>query len=283
MKMRQALAMALVSVVAVVATDLTFQSSLVRTLWPVVVSPADGAITTTPVTVRWEGAQPLLVILKGNGILEDLGLRNSPFEIEERYFPRPGRYEIELRSPVLGSLASAERRFLVRPPKPQPAPAETPIDLTSQVRDLNEAVTKLQDERSELQAHAHSLSQENDTLRQENEDLSEVVEELRAGRDQVDSRLAAIEANQADLTREYRQVLEENRLLRGRIESIPACAAWGYLSYPRPQTIPPTRRVVLVSNTRGEVFRGLAECEITRRADRTAASQCFCVGSPWER
>jgi len=280
--MRQALGVILISVIAVVATDVTFKSTLLRTLWPVIVSPADGAITTTPVTVRWEGSQPLLVTLVGSGIREELGLRHSPFEIESRYFSRPGQYGVEIRSPILGSLASAERRFLVRPPKPHPTPVEAAPDLTATVRELNETVAKLQDERSELQGQTTNLSQENDTLRRENQELSAVVDELRASREQVDSRLAAIEAQQADLAREHRQALEENRFLRGRMESIPACTIWGYLAYPRPQTIPPTRRIVMVSNTRGEVFRGHGDCEAARRSDGTAASQCFCVGSPWQ-
>lgn len=280
--MRQALGLVLVSAMAVIATDVTFRSTLLRTLWPAIISPADGAITTTPVTVRWEGPEPMLVTLTGSGIREDLGLRNSPFEIDRRYFPRPGQYGIEIRSPVLGRLASAERRFLVRPPKPPPAPVEAPEDFSGTIHDLNETVSRLQDERTQLHDQSAALSQENDTLRRENQELSTAIDELRAAHEQVDSHLAALEAQQADLARQYADALEGNRLLRSRIESIPACVTWGYLSYPRPQTIPLSRRIVLVSNTRGEVFRTHRECELTRRIDRTAASQCFCVGSPWE-
>jgi regulator of replication initiation timing len=278
--MRQAFVVAMVSALTVLVTDWAFQSSLLRTLWPTIVIPADGAITTAPVTVRWEGPQPLLVTLIGNGERIKLGLRHSPLEIEERFFPRAGQYGIEVRSPVLGRFAWAERRFLVRPPRPLPLPEAIP-DFGSALSQLSERITVLEDERQLLQGRTTSLFQENESLRGENSDLTVAVGELRAAQQQADQRLAAMEAQQVDLAREYQATLEENRQLRQRLESLPPCTTWGYVAYPRPQTIPPTRRVVLVSNSLGDVFRNQMECELTRRTDPTAATTCYCVGSPW--
>ena len=284
MHMRQALGVALISAVTVLVTDLTFRTTLLHTLWPTIVTPADGAITTTPVTVRWEGSQPLRVTLTGRGIREDLGLRHSPLEIDERYFRRPGQYAVEIRSPWFGELISAERRFLYRPPRP-PAPARTaapPPDLSTQVRQLSERIGALEDERQLLQGKSTSLVQENDTLRGENNELTATLDEVRALQEQADNRIAAMEAQQSDLIREYRTALEENRQLRVRLESVPACTTWGYLAYPQPRTYPPTRRIVLVSNGLGEVFRDQIDCELARRKDGAAASACYCVASPWE-
>jgi len=278
--MRQALAVTLVSALTVLITDLTFQSSLLRTFWPTIVVPADGAITRAPVTVRWEGPQPLQVALVGNGKREELGVRYSPLELEERFFPRAGQYRIEVRSPVLGRFARAERRFLVRPPQPVPSPPSAP-DLSATLSQLGDRISALEDERQLLQGRTTSLFQENETLRGENGDLTQAVNELRESQEQADHRLAAMEGQQAELTRQYQTTAEENHQLRLRLQSIPACTTWGYVAYPRPQTIPPSRRFVLVSNSQGDVFRDQAECELTRQTDPTAASTCYCVGSPW--
>jgi hypothetical protein len=278
--MRQAFGVALISALTVLVTDWTFQSSLLRTFWPTVVIPADGAITTAPVTVRWEGPQPLRVTLIGNGKREDLGLRHSPLEVEEKYFPRAGQYGIEVRSPWLTRWVSAERRFLVRPPRPSSTPPQAP-DLSHTLNQLGGRITALEDERQLLQGRTTSLFQENESLRGENNDLTDAVRELREAQEHADHRLAAMEGQQAELAREYQTTLEENRQLRLRLESLPPCTTWGYVAYPRPQTIPPTRRVVLVSNSLGEVFRNQTECELTRRIDSTAATTCYCVGSPW--
>jgi hypothetical protein len=279
--MRQALGVALVSAVAVLVTDVTFKSTLLRTLWPVILSPADGAITTAPVRVRWEGSQPLMVTLVGNGTREPLGLRNSPFEIDPRYFPRPGQYGIEVRSPLLGRWVGAERRFLVRPAR-QPPPTPAAADTTDVVGALKERIARLEDERQLLAGRGTSLTQENETLRTENHELHSTVDDMHAAQEQNEGRLAALAAEHAELSQAYQRAFEENRQLRARLESLPLCTTWGYLSYPRPQTIPPTRRVVVVSNAEGQVFRNQQECELIRQTDRSAISACNCVGSPWQ-
>lgn len=276
---------ALVSAVAVLITDVTFKSTLLRTLWPVILSPADGAITTAPVRVRWEGSQPLTVTLIGNGTRESLGLRNSPFEIEERYFRRPGQYGVEVRSPVLGRWISSERRFLVRPPRhasTEDEEKDTTTPLTEAISNLQDRIARLEDERQLLAGRGTSLSQENETLRTQNVDLNSTVDDLHVEQEQRDDRIDALSAENAELAQAYHRLLEENRLLRLRLETLPACTTWGYLSYPRPQTIPPTRRVVVVSNAEGQIFRNQRECEIIRETDRSAMSVCHCVGSPFQ-
>lgn len=279
--MRQALGVALLSALAVLVTDVIFKSTLLRTLWPVILSPADGAITTAPVRVRWEGAQPLMVTLIGNGTREPLGLRNSPFEIDPRYFPRPGQYGVEVRSGLLGRWVTSERRFLVRPPR-QPPPTPAAAEPDNAVGDLQERIARLEDERQLLAGRGTSLSQENDTLRTQNLDLYATVDDMRTEQEQTDGRVAALAAENAELAQAYQRTAEENRQLRLRLESLPACTTWGYLSYPRPQTIPPTRRVVVVSNAAGQIFRDQPDCELIRQTDRSAMSVCHCVGSPWQ-
>lgn len=53
------LLLAVVASTAVLATDLAFRSTLLRTLWPQVLGPADGAIVTPPVTLRWTDRRSL--------------------------------------------------------------------------------------------------------------------------------------------------------------------------------------------------------------------------------
>jgi regulator of replication initiation timing len=280
--MRQAIGVALVSAIAVLVTDVTFKSTLLRTLWPVILSPADGAITTAPVRVRWDGSQPLMVTLIGNGTREPLGLRESPFEIEPRYFPRPGQYGVELRSPLLGRWITSERRFLVRPPRQQPTPQPEAEPIADAINDMKDRIARLEDERQLLAGRGTSLSQENETLRTQNVDLNTTVDDLRQAQEQLDERLGGLAQEHAELAQAYQRAVEENRQLRLRLESMPLCTTWGYLSYPRPQTIPPTRRVVVVSNADGQIFRNQRECELIRESDRSAASVCQCVGSPFQ-
>ena len=97
MRVRQAVGVALVSAAAVVGADLFMHRSLLRLLRPQILSPADGAIVSGPVTVSWEGPQPMQATLTGNGQRIDLGLRESPFEIDPSRFPRPGQYGLELQ------------------------------------------------------------------------------------------------------------------------------------------------------------------------------------------
>ena len=102
MRARQAVGILLISGAAVIATDTMMHTSLLRLLQPRIESPADGAIITGPVTVSWQGPQPMQATLTGSGQRIDLGVRESPFEIDPARFPRPGQYGIELRAQRLG-------------------------------------------------------------------------------------------------------------------------------------------------------------------------------------
>lgn len=266
--------------ITVLVTDVWVQSTLLRVVRPVITEPADGAITEVPVSIRWEGVQPLSVTLTGSGLRQDLGPRHSPFELSRRLFPRPGQYRVTLRSSRFGSLIRAERLFHVTLPEADP-PAEEKVADTKP-DDSARLLARLREERDRLATEKSSLSEDNRALALDNRDLGEDLDHLQKVTDQTAHRLAQLEAQQAELLEEHLLVVQENQLLRMRLESIPACTTWGYLSYPRPQNIPRTRRIVLVSNGRGEVFRSQAECIATRRNDPTAGSRCVCVGGVWD-
>jgi hypothetical protein len=277
--MRQALALAFLCVVVTVATDAIFRSSLSRALWPLVETPADGAVVTFPLTIRWEGPQELYITLIGGDVHEDLGLRQNPTEVSAEHFPRPGQYRIQLRSPVLGRWSATERRFLVRAPSTPPTQAakkNAVDDENGRIEDMASAVNRLR-QHEIIEAENAALDGENANLREENNNLTTSLQDLRNLQAQTVARLDAIEAQQSELERQYRQALEENQQLRARIESIPDCTTWGYASYQR------GRFVMLVSDGRGGVFRDQLQCEANRRVDLTSASACICVGSPWQR
>jgi hypothetical protein len=279
--MRRALAVALLCVLVTIATDAMFRSSLSRALWPLVETPADGAVVSLPLTIRWEGPQELYLTLIGGDVREDLGLRQNPSEISAEHFPRPGQYRIELRSPVLGRWSATERRFLVGAPSTppsQPANKNAADNENGQIEDLTSAVDRLRRQHQISTAENAALYGENVNLREENNNLATSLQDVRNLQTQTVARLDAIEAQQSELESQYRQALEENQQLRARIESIPDCTTWGYVSYQRG-----VRFVMLVSDGRGGVFHDQLQCEATRRVDQTSASSCICVGSPWQR
>jgi hypothetical protein len=246
-------------------------------------SPADGAIVTGAVTVSWEGPQPMEATLTGSGQRVDLGLRESPFEIDPSRFPRPGQYGVELRAPRFGAFIGAERRFMVRRPRERTAAAEEPTaDQPSAPpaprtpAEDNRAV-QLEAERDQLRSEVELLQSQLAKQREDNADLSQALDELQAN---TDARLAAADQERQELAREHLLALQENQLLRQRLDSIPPCTVWGYLAYPRPQTSPPSR-IVLVSDRGGTVFRSEADCVRVRRTDPAGASPCVCVGAVW--
>ena len=281
MRVRQAVGIALVSAAAVVGADLFMHSSLLRLLRPQVIAPADGAIVSGPVTVRWEGPQPMMAVLSGNGQRIELGRRENPFEIDPSRFPRPGQYSLELTDPRFGRLISADRRFMVRRASnarvaaaaaqagTEPAPAERPAPSAD--------TSALVAERDRMRVDLAALQTEVDTLKQQ---LAGSFLDRDDAQADADARMAGVQAEQDALAREHLQTLEENQLLRQRLQSVPPCTVWGYMAVPRPQTVPPTR-YVLVSNRRGDVFRTEGQCVVTRRADPTGVSGCVCVGAVW--
>jgi hypothetical protein len=261
------------------ATDAMFRSSLSRALWPLVETPADGAVVSLPLTVQWEGPAELYLTLTGVDIREDLGLRQNPTEIGAEHFPRPGRYQIEVRSPIFGRWSVTRRRFVVSAASPSPIEAArgNTVDQSGQIEDLTSAMDRETRQHEITKAENAALHEENAGLREENNGLATSLEDLRHLQTQTAARLEALEAQQGELEHQYHQAVEENQRLRARIASIPECTNWGYVSYQRGV------RFVMVSDARGEIFHDQILCEATRRNDPTAASACFCAGSPWQR
>jgi hypothetical protein len=276
--MRRALWLIVACAVTVLVTDVLVQSTLLRFIRPVITRPADGAITEVPVAVEWEGVQPLTVTLTGSGLKQELGPRHSPFELSRRLFPRPGQYRVTLRSPTFGGLIRADRLFHVTLPDATDNASVAEETAGEKKVDWAPLVARLREERDRLTTERSTLTEDNRALELDNRDLSDELDHLLQSSDQTVQRLAEVEAQHAELLEEHLLVVQENQLLRMRLSNIPACTTWGYLSYPRPQNIPQTRRVVVVSNGRGDVFRSEAECIVTRRNDPTAGSPCVCVG-----
>lgn len=279
MRVRQAVGVALVSAAAVVGADLFMHSSLLRALRPQVLAPADGAIVSGPVTVSWEGPQPMHAVLNGNGQRIDLGQRESPFEIDPSRFPRPGQYSLELTDSRFGPLISADRRFMVRRSTAPRVTAAAETEAPSPDRAPPKAVdlSALITERERMRVDLAALQNEVETLKKQ---LAGSDEDRATAQADADARIAGAQAEQDALAREHLQTLEENQLLRLRLQSVPPCTAWGYMAVPRPQTVPPSR-FVLVSDRRGNVFRSEGQCVATRRGDPTGVSPCLCVGTVW--
>jgi hypothetical protein len=283
MRLQQVVGIALVSAGAVAATDLMMQSSLLRIVRPRIVAPADGAIVSAPISVSWEGPQPMEATLTGNGQRIELGLRDSPFEIDASRIVRPGQYGIELRAARFGSLISAERRFMVRRARDRPAATEEPTADEPHGEPpapppAGEAVDEhLQAERDELRGELAGWQAEVAKLREDNAALEQSLDELQA---QTDARLAAADQERQQLAREHLLALQENQFLHQRLDAIPPCAVWGYVAYPRPQTNPPSR-LVLAGDRNGAVFRSEPDCARARSVDPTGASPCVCVGPVW--
>jgi len=278
MRVRQVVGVALLSAAAVVGADLAMHSSLLRTLRPQILSPADGAIINGPVTVSWDGPQPMQATLTGNGQRVDLGLRESPFEIDPARFPRPGQYGVELDAPRFSSLVRADRRFMVRraPLRGATAPLESGAPPPAE-RDAAAGgdTAELTTERDRLRVELATLQGELTAVRREKDGTYDALDALQAD---SDARLAAAEARHEELGGEHLQALQENRALRQRLASIPACTVWGYLAAPRMQASRPSR-MVLVSDRSGNVFRSELQCASVRRADPSGLSPCVCVGA----
>jgi hypothetical protein len=280
--MIRALATALLCAVAVVTADAVFRTSLLQQLRPVIVVPTDRAVVEPPVQVRWDGPDRMQVLLAPVGEEpRDLGIRESPFEIPADALARDGGYQLELRSPSLGTWVQATRRFQVhaeRPPMPQDgAEANTP-----DVRELFvRALAAARSSRDTARSRTKFLKEENGALRTEGERVAKQLESLYEEREEDAQDIAELERRLAQSAEESRAMAEENAALRLRLGSVIPCTVWGYFNYPRPNTIPVTRRTVSVSDTRGQIFRTQAACEVIRSADPTADTYCFCVGNSW--
>jgi hypothetical protein len=279
--MMRVLATALLCAVAVVAADAAFRMSLLDTIRPVILAPTDQEVLETPVKVRWKGPQRMRAWLAATGEApRDLGIRESPFEIPAEDFPRDGGYQLELRSTTLADWINVSRRFQVHG-RAAPPP-EDGVANTEEIRDLFvRALAAARSARDSARAGTKFLKEENAALRQEGERVSKQLEALYETQEQNSAEIAELERRLARAGEESRALSDENAALRLRLASVIPCTVWGYYSYPRPNTIPVTRRVLMVGDMRGRIFRTQPDCEIVRRADVTADTYCFCVGNSW--
>jgi regulator of replication initiation timing len=238
------------------------------------------------VQLSWDGPRRMRVLLTAVGDEpRDLGVHESPFVLDADQFPREGGYRVDLEALSFSDWIRATRWFQVHmapetgeQPKPGPAarkenPAET--------RDMLRALETARAARDKAQERSKTLREENAALRGESERLAKQVETLAQTQEEDAAHAEELERRIAQLAEENRALADENAAIRQRLGSVVPCTVWGYYSFPRPQTVPVTRRMLMVSDMHGRVFRGQLECEIVRRDDVTAVSICFCVGNSW--
>lgn len=276
----RALGTAVLCAVAVFAGDAVFRASLLHQLRPVILSPADDAVLAPPVQVQWDGPHRMRVLLStSGGEPRDLGIHEAPFDLGGEAFPRDGGYQIELRAPRLGGWIRTTRWFQVHAPETAPVAQDGQPTRGMDVEDLLHALDAVRHARDKAHERTKFLRDENAALRDESERLAKQLEGLYKTQEDDAARTAELERRLTQLAEEHRAVADENAALRQRLGSVIPCTVWGYYSFPRPQTIPVTRRILMVSDTRGQVFRRQADCELLRRADPDAASICFCAGN----
>jgi regulator of replication initiation timing len=279
--MIRTLASVLLCAAAVIIGDVVFRTSLLHQVRPVILSPSDQAVVDPPVRVTWDGPAQMRVLLSIAGeVQRDLGVHESPFEIPADQFPREGGYGLELRSLRYGNWIRATRWFqihVVQDRRPSPEHKERGWEAKDLLRALEAARTA----RDKAQERTKFLSEENAALRDESDRLAKQLEALYKTQEEEMERGAELEKRLGQLSEENRALAEENAAVRQRLSNVIPCTVWGYFSYPHPQTIPVSRRILMVGDARGQVFRGQPDCEIMRRSDPTAASICFCVGNSW--
>lgn len=267
---------------AVFAADVVFRTSVLARLRPLILTPAPNAVVDAAPELRWDGPQPMQVEVGRVGEeLQKLGPQQSPYALPPAILVREGGYRVVLTDPTFGSWVSAIRSFQYHPHETPPEPKDTAATPEQDSQYLMLAFDAARQARDKARARSKDLRREMATLRSDNERLQSRIQELYDVQDVDSSHSSDLENKLLDLAAELRNRNAENAMLRSRLDSVIACTAWGYYSYPRPQTIPVTRRIVMVSNTRGEIFRDQVACETYRRDDASAASACFCVGNTW--
>jgi len=209
----------------------------------------------------------------------DLGLRESPFELGADQFQREGGYLLELEAPGLGGWVGATRRFQIHTAKAEPSEPPPPDEPAREGTDIMRALNVARAARDRAHQRAKFLTEENSALREESARLAKQLETVYASQEHNAADVAEVERRLAQVQDEVRALTEENAALRLRLSSVLPCSVWGYYGYSRSATSP--RRILVVSDFRGQVFRFQAPCESMRRADATATSVCFCVGNPW--
>ena len=279
--MMRALLTSALCIAGTLAADAIFRISILRQLRPVIISPADQAVVAPPVRVSWEGPQRMQVFLSIAGEPQrELGVHESPVEIASEQFPRDGGYGVELRSLRYGNWIRVSRWFQVHA-TPEVRPEAAPKNRNGENRELLRALEAVRTARDKAQERTKFLHEENNALRDESERLAQQLESLYRTREEEAERAAELERRLAQIAEESRALAEENAAIRQRLSSVIPCTVWGYVTYPHPQTFPPTRRVLMVADPRGQVFRAQPDCELIRRGDPSAASICFCVGNSW--
>jgi len=279
--MIRALAIALLCAVAVIAADVGFRTTLLQQVRPVIVAPADQAMVSPPVQVRWEGPQRMRVFLGAAGeTLREIGVYESPMEIGAEELRRDGGYVVEVQALQFGEWIHARRVFQVHvapaPPAVRRAPAAPTVEL-----DLRGALAAARAGRDKALGRTKFLREENAALRIENQRLASQLEGFYQTQEDDAQHVADLERRLTQLSEDNRALAEENGAMRFRLGTVIPCTVWGYYSYPQLETIPVTRRVLLVTDGQGRIFRVQPQCEIMRRSDPTAASLCFCVGNSW--
>ena len=277
--MRRTAEIVAITLATIVLVELMLQTSLYRWLQPAIISPTEGAVVTLPLQVQWDGPPRMgLVLASDGGPAQALGVRPSPCELGSVELPKPGLYRLQVRAPLFGSLIQAERRFVVAPPAPAPSPAP---QADPRVNQLSSSLNALQATLEQTQSDNAALHAENEALRQENTTLLSEVERTTKTQEE-DAGHVAVDADRlAQLRQENQALTEQLSALQWQLNAALACRVWGYYAFPRPQTFPPTRRTIMITNSVGQVFRSEAECEAVRLNDPTTASRCFCVGAPW--
>jgi hypothetical protein len=281
--MMRTVATVVLCMAAIIAGDLIFRGSLLQQVRPLILTPRDQETVEPPVQLVWDGPERMRVRLSNvGGEPRDLGIRKSPVTIDGAEFPRDGGYQITIEHPTMGGWVAAERWFQVHV-RPQSSEEEERPSRLGEIKDLLRALDAARRARDNARERTRFMRQENKALRDESERLAKQLETLYGEQDEEAARMAELERRLTRLSEELQALIDENTVLRQRLASVIPCTVWGYYSYPRPQTIPATRRMLMVGDTRGRIFRAQADCETIRRADPTAASICFCVGNSWGR
>ncbi len=272
---------ALLCAAAVVAADVAFRTTLLHQLRPVILTPADQAIVSPPVAVRWEGPQRMRVLLAAAGEpLRDLGVHESPVEISGGEFRREGGYQVEVQALQFGQWIRAARVFQLHN-APAPSPVRGDHGAPAAELDLRGALAAARAARDKALGRTKFLREENAALRDESQRLARQLEGSYQTQEEDAQRTAELERRLTQLSEDNRALSDENAAMRFRLGNVIPCTVWGYYTYPQPQLIPVARRLLLVTDPQGRIFRVQPECEIGRRSDPGAASVCFCVGNSW--
>ena len=188
---------------------------------------------------------------------------------------------VELVHPRFGDWIRAIQWFQVTLSQDESKPVARPTTGAPPegLDELQRALETAQRSRDQERLRTQALAQEVRALRTESERLAEEVDTLYAEQEEDAEYIARLETRIDELTQNTRNVGDANAALQLRLSRVIPCTVWGYYSYPRPQTIPVTRRLLRVSDDRGRVFRLPTECEAVLRRDDTAVSECFCVGN----